>query len=37
MFVTGAVMWWNRVLRPRLRALGRRPSPDAIESLGEHV
>jgi len=24
MFVTGTILWWNRVLRPRLRAL-RRP------------
>ena len=26
MFVTGAIMWWNRVLRPR-RASARRPAP----------
>lgn len=26
MFVSGAVMWWNRVLRPRARALGVRVS-----------
>jgi uncharacterized iron-regulated membrane protein len=26
MFVTGAILWWNRVLRPRLRS-GRRPVP----------
>ena len=26
MFVTGAIMWWNRVLRPRL-ASPRRPAP----------
>ncbi|HYL37797.1 MAG TPA: PepSY-associated TM helix domain-containing protein [Bryobacteraceae bacterium] len=30
MFVTGAIMWWNRVLRPRL-ASGRRPArSDAV-------
>jgi uncharacterized iron-regulated membrane protein len=34
MFVTGAIMWWNRVLRPRLRALGRRRSADTAESTG---
>lgn len=27
MFVTGAIMWWNRVLRPRMAA-ARRPRPD---------
>jgi uncharacterized iron-regulated membrane protein len=21
MFLTGAIMWWNRILRPRLRSL----------------
>jgi uncharacterized iron-regulated membrane protein len=26
MFVTGAIMWWNRVLRPSLRATGRTPA-----------
>jgi uncharacterized iron-regulated membrane protein len=25
MFVTGAIVWWNRVLRPQWQALGRRP------------
>jgi len=25
MFVTGAIVWWNRVLRPRLRRAGSRP------------
>src|SRR5262245_64357203 len=34
MFVTGAIMWWSRVLRPRLRALGRRRSAGAIASTG---
>src|SRR5262245_24716022 len=34
MFVTGAIMWWNRVLRPRLRAVGRRRTADVIESTG---
>jgi len=32
MFVTGAIMWWNRVLRPRFRALGRPRSAGAPES-----
>jgi uncharacterized iron-regulated membrane protein len=27
MFVTGAMMWWNRVLQPRVRSV-RRPSTD---------
>src|SRR5262245_10731635 len=34
MSLTGAVMWWNRVLRPRLRAVGRRRAADVIESTG---
>jgi len=37
MFLTGAIMWWNRVLRPRGRVLNRRPSADAIESAAEQV
>ena len=37
MFHTGAIMWWNRVVRPRDRALNRRPSTDAIESAAEQV
>ena len=31
MFVTGAIMWWNRVLRPRL-ASARRDAPAATSS-----
>ena len=29
MFVTGAIMWWNRVLRPRL-ASARRPVDSVV-------
>jgi uncharacterized iron-regulated membrane protein len=29
MFATGAIMWWNRVLRPRWQALARPASSDA--------
>ncbi|HLG94859.1 MAG TPA: PepSY-associated TM helix domain-containing protein [Bryobacteraceae bacterium] len=29
MFITGAIMWWNRVLRPRLVFLGRSAPPGA--------
>jgi uncharacterized iron-regulated membrane protein len=25
LFVTGVLMWWNRVLRPRMRDVGRKP------------
>jgi uncharacterized iron-regulated membrane protein len=32
MFVSGAIMWWNRVLRPRFRAPRRRPSDAANAS-----
>jgi uncharacterized iron-regulated membrane protein len=31
MFVTGAIMWWNRVLRPRL-ASARRPSRSNVQA-----
>jgi len=31
MFVTGAIMWWNRVLRPRWQAVSRRRRPPAAE------
>ena len=34
MFVTGAVMWWNRVLRPRL-AGGRRPARSQVVAASE--
>ena len=33
MFVTGAMMWWNRVLRPRVRALGRRAADDSVAKV----
>ena len=35
MFVTGAIMWWNRVLRPRRQALARRglPATKSAESV----
>ena len=33
MFVTGAIMWWNRVLRPRLASTRRLRSRDATTSL----
>lgn len=32
MFVTGAMMWWTRVLRPRWRAIGRRTDRPCAES-----
>jgi uncharacterized iron-regulated membrane protein len=32
MFVTGAIMWWNRVLRPRIAA-ARRPVRSHVDSL----
>jgi uncharacterized iron-regulated membrane protein len=31
LFVTGALMWWNRVLRPRLYAIGRESSVPALD------
>jgi hypothetical protein len=31
--VTGAVMWWNRVLRPRWRALSRATAPRSAEPI----
>jgi hypothetical protein len=34
MFVTGAIMWWNRVLRPRFDAIDRARSAGRIESRG---
>ena len=34
MFVTGAIMWWNRVLRPRLAA-DRREAPDHLAGTAE--
>ncbi len=30
MFVTGAIMWWNRVLRPRLLSARRQAQSDAV-------
>jgi len=30
MFATGAIMWWNRVLRPRWQALARPSSPRVV-------
>jgi uncharacterized iron-regulated membrane protein len=30
MFVTGTIMWWNRVLQPRRKALAKRGSPSAV-------
>jgi len=33
MFVTGAIMWWNRVLRPRVRALRRRSADDVAAGV----
>jgi uncharacterized iron-regulated membrane protein len=30
MFVTGAIMWWNRVLRPRLASAHRAAGSDAV-------
>jgi uncharacterized iron-regulated membrane protein len=30
MFLTGAIMWWNRVLRPRWQALARHARTDAV-------
>jgi uncharacterized iron-regulated membrane protein len=33
MFVTGAVMWWTRVLRPRLRALTRASAQRSVEPI----
>jgi len=30
MFVTGAIMWWNRVLRPRLASTRRPARPQAV-------
>jgi hypothetical protein len=30
MFVTGAIMWWNRVLEPRLRRFRRPPRTDLV-------
>jgi len=33
MFVTGAIMWWNRVLRPRWQALARPTRSHAVTTL----
>ena len=33
MFATGAIMWWNRVLRPRWLALAGRAHPAAVTTL----
>jgi uncharacterized iron-regulated membrane protein len=33
MFATGAIMWWNRALRPRWRALARPAQSDAVTAL----
>ena len=33
MFVTGAIMWWNRVLRPRWQALARPTRPHGARTL----
>jgi uncharacterized iron-regulated membrane protein len=33
MFATGAIMWWNRVLRPRWQALARPVPSDAVTTL----
>ncbi len=33
MFATGAIMWWNRVLRPRWQALVRPDQSDAVTTL----
>jgi hypothetical protein len=33
MCVTGVVMWWNRVLRPRWRALSRATAPRSAEPI----
>jgi hypothetical protein len=38
MFVTGAIMWWNRVLRPRLASARRRDgSQTATLKVDSHV
>jgi uncharacterized iron-regulated membrane protein len=37
MFVTGAIMWWNRVVRPRWRRMMRRGSPTSAESVRSFV
>ena len=33
MFVTGAIMWWNRVLRPAWQAYRRRARPRVVTSI----
>jgi uncharacterized iron-regulated membrane protein len=33
MFATGAIMWWNRVLRPRWQALAQPAHSDAVTNL----
>lgn len=33
MFATGAIMWWNRVLRPRWQALSRPTPSEALPTL----
>jgi uncharacterized iron-regulated membrane protein len=33
MFATGAIMWWNRVLRPRWQALARPAPSDAVTTI----
>jgi uncharacterized iron-regulated membrane protein len=33
MFATGAIMWWNRVLRPRWQTLAGRTHSDAVRTL----
>jgi uncharacterized iron-regulated membrane protein len=33
MFVTGAIMWWNRVLRPRWQTMARTAPSDAVTTI----
>jgi uncharacterized iron-regulated membrane protein len=33
MFATGAIMWWNRVVRPRWQALAQRVHSDSVTTL----
>jgi uncharacterized iron-regulated membrane protein len=35
LFITGAVMWWNRVLRPRMQRLGQGIKPETAFSTAE--
>jgi uncharacterized iron-regulated membrane protein len=36
LFITGAIMWWNRVLSREARRLRRTPEPQAVRAAAGH-